>query len=80
MNEIILKHPYTVAGKTIEKLTFRRATVKDLRLMHRAGSNDEEKEIWLIATLSALVPEDLDPMDAADYKSLQGSLVEILTQ
>jgi len=78
MPEITLKHPLTVGGKTVDKLTMRRATVKDLRLAGRFGSDDEAKEIALLATLTGLVPEDLDGMDLADYKELQSSFRTLL--
>jgi hypothetical protein len=73
MSETILKHPFTVAGKKVEKLELRRPTVKDLRTMGRFGNSEEDKEIGLIATLCNLVPEDLDTMDLADYKAIQDS-------
>jgi hypothetical protein len=73
MSEIILKHPFNVGGKKVEKLELRRPTVKDLRTMGRFGNSEEDKEIGLIATLCNLVPEDLDTMDLADYKAIQDS-------
>lgn len=71
MSEVVLKYPFTAAGKKIEKLTLRRPTVKDLRTVGRFGESEEEKEVGLIATLAGLVPEDMDDMDAMDYKALQ---------
>lgn len=78
MKEVTLKYPFTVAGKKIEKLTLRRPTVKDLRTVSRFGETDEDKEIGLMATLAGMVPEDMDAMDAADYRVLQDSFRDML--
>jgi hypothetical protein len=80
MNEINLKYPFTAGGKKIEKLTLRRPVVKDLRTMGRYGDSEEEKEIGLMASLSGLIPEDMDAMDVADYKALQDSFRGMLDQ
>jgi len=80
MKEVTLKYPFTVAGKTIEKLTLRRPTVKDLRMVSRFGDTDEDKEIGLMATLAGMVPEDMDAMGAADYRSLQDSFRDMLAE
>lgn len=80
MSEIVLKYPFTAAGKKVEKLTLRRPTVKDLRTVGRFGDTDEDKEIGLIANLAGLIPEDMDQMDAADYKALQDSFRAMLAE
>jgi hypothetical protein len=49
----------------------RRATVKDLRIMHNSGGTGAEKELRLGGNLCDLAPDDLDRMDIADYAGLQ---------
>lgn len=71
MADIKLSHSLTVAGKKVDTLTMRRATVKDLKDAGRYGMDDESREIGLLAILTGLVPEDLELMDLADYKLLQ---------
>ncbi|MGE3258663.1 MAG: phage tail assembly protein [Geobacter sp.] len=80
MSEIVLKYPFMAAGKKVEKLTLRRPTVKDLRTVGRFGDTDEDKEVGLIANLAGLIPEDMDQMDAADYKVLQDSFRAMLAE
>lgn len=80
MKELTLKYPFTAAGKKIEKLTLRRPTVKDLRSVSRFGDTDEDKEIGLMATLAGMIPEDMDAMDAADYRALQDSFRDMLAE
>lgn len=80
MSDVVLKYPFTSGGKKVEKLTLRRPTVKDLRTVGRFGESDEDKEIGLIATLAGLIPEDMDQMDAADYKALQDCFRAMLAE
>ena len=77
--EITLKYPVkTATGATVEVITLRRAKVKDLRQMERFGKTDAEQELGLIAHLAGLVPEDLEEIDAVDYRALQDSFRELL--
>ena len=72
--ELTLKHPFNnAAGQRIEKLTMRRAKVKDLKAANRFGDKPEDQEIALLAILTGLTPEDVQEMDLADYTQLQGS-------
>lgn len=70
---VTLKHPFTTAaGKKVERLEFRRLTVKDLRAANeQASGNAAVEELVLMSRSVGLVLEDLDAMDIADYKSAQ---------
>ena len=73
-NEITLEFPLTLPdGTVVEKLTLRRAKVRDMKAAQRRGDTPEEREIALFALLCtpALAPEDLEGMDLADYGQLQ---------
>lgn len=77
--EITPKYPVkTGSGATVEVVTMRRAKVKDLRQMERFGKTDAEQELGLIAHLAGLVPEDLEEIDAVDYRAIQDSFRELL--
>lgn len=72
VTEICLKYPVQLAsGKTLDKLTLRRAKVADLREASRGGDKPEDQEVALLARLAGLLPEDLLELDLADYKALQ---------
>lgn len=70
---VTLKYPFTpAAGQKVERLEFRRLTVKDLRAANeQAAGNAALEELVLMSRAVGLVVEDLDAMDIADYKSAQ---------
>lgn len=77
--EIFLKYPVQLAsGKTLEKLTLRRAKVVDLKEASRGNASQEDQEVALLARLSGLLPEDLLELDLADYKALQDAFRGLL--
>lgn len=80
MEEVVLKYPFTAGGKKLEKLTLRQPVVKNLWTMGRYGDSEEEKEIGLMASLSGLIPDDMDAMDLSDYKALQDSFRGMLAE
>ena len=70
-----LKHPITTpTGQTITTLEVRRAKVKDIKDAHRYSDKEAEQEIALLAKLCTptLTPEDIEELDVADYRALQG--------
>ncbi|WP_339079034.1 phage tail assembly protein [Pseudomonas sp. TMP9] len=70
---VTLKYPFTTAaGQKVERLEFRRLTVKDLRAANeQASGNAAVEELVLMSRSVGLVTEDLDAMDIADYKAAQ---------
>lgn len=76
-NVIIVKLEYPFVngiGETVDEITIRRATVKEV-LEARRGASEEEMEIRLISKLTGLVPEDIEQMDAlCDYQQVQKAI------
>ncbi len=72
---ITLREPLTVhrtsGSETLTTLTLRRPKVKDLKGMAAVPGTDADREIWLMGTLSGVVPEDLAELDAEDYVAFQ---------
>ncbi len=67
---INLDYPITDGhDNLIEKLTVRRAKVKDIRQMARK-KDEGEQEIFLLHLLTGVLPEDLDKLDLCDYEKL----------
>ncbi len=80
MTTIKLAIPFkNISGIEIAEVKMRRATVKDLRIMHNSGGTDADKELRLIGNLCELAPDDLDRMDATDYATLQKTLQGFLS-
>lgn len=52
-------------GVEVTELNIRRAKAKDIRKMR--GTTDTEQSISLLATLTGLVPEDIDELDISDF-------------
>ena len=76
--EIKMQYPYkTAAGKEIKTLTMRRPTVRDLRLAQKK-KDSADIEIHMLASLLGLIPEDMDPMDQADYRTIQNQYLSMI--
>lgn len=68
---IVLKHPVKLAtGALVERVTLRRAKVRDLKQAQRGHDKPEDQELALLAMLCGLTPEDLEELDLADYRAL----------
>jgi len=65
-----LEYPVTWDGKTVEALTMRRPTVKDMLAVEALGS-EQQRELHLFASLCDVNPECLELLDLADYGQLQ---------
>ena len=78
--KIKLKFPFTApSGQHIEALDTRRLKVKDIKYISRqAGGDEAQMETLGVALMAAMIPEDLDEMDAADYQVLKGRFLEVL--
>ncbi|MBW1712581.1 MAG: phage tail assembly protein [Deltaproteobacteria bacterium] len=75
-----LKHPVTLADKTLKTLSLRRPTVQDLLDMVKAGNSYKVEDVaWLAVRLSdGLTPEDFGRLDAHDFKEVQKRLEPFL--
>ncbi len=52
-------------GNEVTELNIRRAKARDVRKMQ--GNTETEQSISLLATLTGLVPEDIDELDVSDF-------------
>ncbi|MDD3938073.1 phage tail assembly protein [Rhodoferax sp.] len=69
--DIVLKHPVKLAtGTLLERITLRRAKVRDLKQAQRSGDKPEDQELALLALLCGLTPEDMEELDLADYHAI----------
>lgn len=69
---VSLTYPIKTATGLIDKLTLRRAKVKDMKAAQRHGT-PAEQELALLALITAekITPEDIEELDLADYANLQ---------
>lgn len=52
-------------GNEVTELNIRRAKARDVRKMQ--GNTETEQSISLLATVTGLVPEDIDELDVSDF-------------
>lgn len=64
-------------GKEITELNVRRAKVRDIKRMNELQGSDADKEVYMLALLTGLVPEDLEDLDIADYANVQKAFTEM---
>lgn len=60
-------------GRTLNSISLRKGTVRDMRNAQRGAETNAEYEVNLITSLTVekLTPEDLDNMDMNDYGDIQ---------
>lgn len=64
--------PTVINGVTVDKLTLRSPTVRDVRSANRdAGGDDEQRELLLFAELSGAPVADLEGLKLVDFNRLQ---------
>lgn len=71
METIELKHPVSVGGVTVERLTLRRPKVKDLLAAEKGTPDRAAQEVRLFANLCEVSPATIEELDLADYRQLQ---------
>jgi hypothetical protein len=75
MTKIKLDFPVTFSGATINEITLRRPTVKDMRVARITGGKDDAaQEINLIANLAQITPDAVESLDMADFVKVQKAL------
>ena len=70
---ITLNYPIEVNGIETSTLTLRRPSVGDL-LNSTVGKSTQEGEVYLLANLCGVAPDDIKRMDLSDYFQLQDKL------
>lgn len=68
---IVLQRPVKLADRTLDKITMRRAKVRDVLEVAPGSKSEDDKEVRLIAKLSGNNPEDLHDVDYADWQRVQ---------
>lgn len=75
MTKIKLDYPITLDGATINEISLRRPTVKDMRVARITGGKDDAaQEINLIANLAQITPDAVESLDMADFVKVQKAL------
>ena len=78
MTTITLKHPITVDGREVAKLTLRRPKVRDLERMDKV-SGEIAKAVTLVADLAELSPDQVRELDAEDFTAVAEALGDFLS-
>lgn len=71
MENITLKYFVSVNGLTVNKLSLRRPTVRDMLAADKTDTSDAEKEISMFCNLCEVEPAVIESLDLADYAQLQ---------
>jgi hypothetical protein len=74
MTKIKLDYPIKIDGATVNEISLRRPTVKDMRVARTSGKSDADQEVSLIANLAQIAPADVDNLDIADFVKVQAAL------
>lgn len=77
--KIALKYPIKVNGEETSELTMRRPVLRDMRVASKSGSNDPDRELHLLASLTGVSPGDLESLDMADYLQMQEAYAGFLS-
>lgn len=56
----------------LTQVTVRRLTVRDMKQVRKQSQDPSDLDELLVASMTGLLPEDLDKMDLADYQALHG--------
>lgn len=76
--EITLQYPVVGPLGTVEKVTLRRAKVRDQVAAQEGGGNPAAQEMRLFGFLTGQPPEVLEEMDYVDYLALQKAFTGFL--
>lgn len=70
---IPLKHPYTLGnGTLLTEVRWRRLKARDLlKVAQRAGKQEHMVELYGVAAMLGMIPEDVEEMDAEDFYSVK---------
>ncbi|MEN5225523.1 phage tail assembly protein [Pseudomonas asiatica] len=69
---VTLSKPTELNGVTVDTVSLRSPTVRDIRVAQQgAGDDDEQRELNLFASLAEVGAKDLEGMALKDYSRLQ---------
>ena len=72
-----LKHPITIDGSEVTKLSLRRPTVRDIKLSQRKA-NEIDQTIEMVAMLSEQKPDTIESLDAEDFTAIANELGKLM--
>lgn len=79
MKTLTLKHPMkTAGGQTISELTLTVPTVGDIIAAKRRATNPFEEDMYTIASMAKLTPEDIVNLSYPDFIASQTILVGMI--
>ncbi|MGI0120071.1 phage tail assembly protein [Zooshikella sp. RANM57] len=65
-----LEYPIIVNGETIEEMSVRRPTLKDMKAVEQMGGGEIEYGINILSTLSGIDQNSLEYLDIADFRKI----------
>lgn len=68
--------PVEINGVKVDNVEIREPKVKDMIEMQKRTGTDAEKELFLLADLTQVSPDDLKEMTFKTYKKLHDALTE----
>jgi Phage tail assembly chaperone proteins, E, or 41 or 14 len=79
-NTVPLAHPYMLAdGSMLTEVTWKRLKGKDMMAIAKLAGNDQANvELYGIARMLSMIPEDVLEMDAEDFYTFKGRFLDIL--
>jgi len=75
-----LSRPAQCNGISVDSLTLRAPTVRDIRLATRVGGDAEERELQLFASLAQVSAQDLEGLKLSDYQRLQNAYFRLVRE
>jgi hypothetical protein len=76
---VTLSKPSEANGVQVDKVTLRAPTVRDIRAAQStAGSDDEQRELNLFASLAEVGTKDLEGLTLKDYSRLQAGYFRLV--
>ncbi|MFJ4371777.1 phage tail assembly protein [Pseudomonas japonica] len=73
-----LSRPTEANGVQVDSLALRAPTVRDLRAAQTGGSDDEQRELNLFASLAEVSVKDLEGLALKDYSRLQAGYFRLV--
>ncbi|MFR0674649.1 phage tail assembly protein [Enterobacterales bacterium AW_CKDN230030176-1A_HGKHYDSX7] len=71
---VALSRPTEFNAVTVDKLTLRSPTVRDMRIATAtANGDDEQRELNLFASLAGVKPDELEQLTLKDYDRVQAA-------
>ena len=75
---VALTRPSEANGIKVDSLSLRSPTVRDIRAAQSAGSDDEQRELNLFASLAEVGIKDLEGLALKDYGRLQAGYFRLV--